>query len=194
MKINYKLALESLDELEKGAMRQAMILDDREGGHWNAEEVQDHYSDVKLALEQAEKLNMGLRIALNSVYGATSTKINTRELAKKAFESLEKIDHTICLNINEKTLKFGLDDLDHIDCKDFSEFAECYDTINSTLKQANKEHKVLELIKAKKVDTHAIIWCCDVEEYNMHKWSDCNKLTKREFVSLKEVFGNEKHL
>lgn len=57
MEKNVKLALESLEELEKGAMRQAMILDDREGGHWEAEEVQDHYSDVKLALEQAEKLD-----------------------------------------------------------------------------------------------------------------------------------------
>lgn len=83
MKINYKLALESLEKLEEGAMRQAMIRDDREGGHWEAEEVQDHYSNVKLALEQAEKMNMGLRIALNSVYGATSAKLDNAESIKE---------------------------------------------------------------------------------------------------------------
>lgn len=60
--VDYKLALGSLDELEKGAMRQAMILDDREGGHWGAEVVQDHYSNVKLALEQAEKEHKAIAI------------------------------------------------------------------------------------------------------------------------------------
>lgn len=65
MKINYKLALESLEKLEEGAMRQAMIRDDREGGHWEAEEVQDHYSNVKLALEQSEKDHKLFRIIEN---------------------------------------------------------------------------------------------------------------------------------
>ena len=60
------------------------------------------------------------------------------------FEALEKIDHTICLNINERTLKFGIDDFKQgpnggpIDCADFDEFCECYEVIRKTIVEYNK--------------------------------------------------------
>ena len=49
-------------------------------------------------------------------------------------EALEKIDHTVCLNLNNGTLKFGLDEYDNCDCKDFEEFDECYTLIEKSLK------------------------------------------------------------
>ena len=51
-----------------------------------------------------------------------------------SLEALEKIDHTICLNINNGTLKFGLDEYDKCDCQSVEEFVECYDTIEKELK------------------------------------------------------------
>lgn len=63
----------------------------------------------------------------------------------KELEALEKIDHTVCLNINNKTLKFGLDNEEHIDCQSVEEFVECYDTIEIALKDYEKlkEEKLL---------------------------------------------------
>ena len=52
----------------------------------------------------------------------------------KELEALEKIDNTLCLNLNNKTLKFGLDKYDNCDCKDLKEFDECYNTIEKSLK------------------------------------------------------------
>ena len=52
----------------------------------------------------------------------------------KGLEALKKIDYTICLNINNGTLKFGLDKYDNCDCKDFEEFGECYAVIEKALK------------------------------------------------------------
>ena len=68
----------------------------------------------------------------------------------KALEALEKLNHTICFNINEKTLKFSLDKYDNCDCKDINDFANCYKTIE-------KELKALKIIKEKKVDVEQII-------------------------------------
>lgn len=51
----------------------------------------------------------------------------------KALEALEKINHTICLNNCEKTLKFGIDDDEHIDCNDVYEFVDCYNIIKDAL-------------------------------------------------------------
>ncbi len=54
-------------------------------------------------------------------------------------EALEKIDHTICLNYNEHTIKFGLDKYkdgprgDSCDCESFEEFCNCFNIIEEAL-------------------------------------------------------------
>lgn len=48
-----------------------------------------------------------------------------------SLESLEKLDHTLCLN--SPILKYGIDDEDHIDCKDVDEMIECIDNVRQDL-------------------------------------------------------------
>lgn len=54
-------------------------------------------------------------------------------------EALEKLDHTICLNFNNKDLKFNLDEYKQgpnngpIDCKDWEELSNCYDIVEKEL-------------------------------------------------------------
>lgn len=110
----------------------------------------------------------------------------------KELEALEKIDHTICLNVNEQTLKFGLDDLDHVDCKDVYELFDCYDVVKSALVQAEKEHKALEILK-KHLHLEIDSYDCD----DMSSSFEClcvddlgaMELTEDELKSLTEVFG-----
>ena len=52
----------------------------------------------------------------------------------KGLDALEKIDHTICLNLNNKTLQFNLDKYEDCDCKDIREFCDCYEVIENELK------------------------------------------------------------
>lgn len=60
----------------------------------------------------------------------------------KELEALEKLNHTICLNNCEKTLKFGIDDDEHIDCKDVYEFVDCYNIIEQALKKLSAYRKI----------------------------------------------------
>lgn len=50
-------------------------------------------------------------------------------------EALEKLDHTICLNTG---IKWGVDDLDKIDCQTQEEAIECIDTIRKDLEILKK--------------------------------------------------------
>ena len=50
-----------------------------------------------------------------------------------------------------------------------------------------KSLKALEIIKEKMVDIHALKYACDLESYNIHKWSDCKKLTQDEYKLIKEI-------
>ena len=59
-------------------------------------------------------------------------------------EALEKLNHTICLNLNDKRLKFGLDKYEHIDCVSTEEFVECYDTIETALNRLEELEKLLK--------------------------------------------------
>lgn len=112
----------------------------------------------------------------------------------KELKALEKIDHTICLNINKKTLKFGLDDLDHADCKDFLDYAKCYNTIKSAFRQAEKEHKALKILK-KHLHFEIDSYDCD----DMSSSFECicvddlgaMELTEDELNTLMEVLKNE---
>ena len=54
------------------------------------------------------------------------------------------------------------------------------------VEQAEKEHKVLEIIKDKLVDVFKLYNCKTIEEYNQAQYRDC-MLTKEEFNLLKEV-------
>lgn len=73
-------------------------------------------------------------------------------------EALEKLNHTICLNLNDKRLKFGLDKYkdgprgDSCDCESFEEFCQCYNTLEQSLDRTEELEKVLEIIKKKNVD------------------------------------------
>lgn len=52
----------------------------------------------------------------------------------KVLDALEKINHTICLNLNEKRLKFNLDKYESCDCENLKEFVDCYCLIEQALK------------------------------------------------------------
>ena len=72
----------------------------------------------------------------------------------KALESLWKIDHTICMNQNEKNIRWNIDrpedyseggyDEHDTDCKSFEDFCDCYDNIESVLNAFNVAKKVFE--------------------------------------------------
>jgi len=65
----------------------------------------------------------------------------------KELEALEKINHTICLNVNKGTLVFNLDKYDNCDCKDIKEFSKCYNAVETALKDQQKTIKVLSAEK-----------------------------------------------
>lgn len=52
-------------------------------------------------------------------------------------EALDKLDHTICLNINNQgeRFKFGLDTFDHCDCQDFDEFDEAITVLRKYIEE-----------------------------------------------------------
>ena len=117
----------------------------------------------------------------------------------KELDALEKIDHTVCLNLNNKTLKFGLDEYDNCDCKDFEEFDECCAVIEKALKEWEiwkdaletgeyecPEKKALEIIKEKDVDIIALRIATSLEQYNCKEDGRC-PLTQEEYDLLKEV-------
>lgn len=52
----------------------------------------------------------------------------------RGLEALEKLNHTVCLNLNNKTLQFNLDKYEDCDCKDIKEFCDCYEVIEKALK------------------------------------------------------------
>lgn len=100
-------------------------------------------------------------------------------------KALEKLNHTICLNNNEGTLKFGLDDLDHIDCNTLYEFVDCYNTIEQSL-------KAFEIIKTKQVDLHTVNNVKSCREYNLkmmgrYAYYENKTLTEEEYDLLKEI-------
>ena len=97
----------------------------------------------------------------------------------KGLEALEKIDHTICLNTINQTLKFGLDEYDGCDCKNIEEFAEAYDVIE-------KELEALEIIREKKV---CVVWLKNgLSAYNNTcALYDLPILNEEEYDILKEV-------
>lgn len=107
----------------------------------------------------------------------------------KALEALEKLNHTICFNINEKTLKFSLDKYDNCDCKDINDFVNCYQTIEKSL-------KVVDIIRSKLVDFNKVNraehnWkedgCSSPVEYYNEGIVDYCQLTEEEYDLLKEV-------
>lgn len=83
------------------------------------------------------------RDLINHDFNKVSSENMTDNLELKA---LEKINHTICLNYNNKTLKFGIDCYDHIDCNNADEFIDCYNTIKSALERKEKSEKDLEVL------------------------------------------------
>jgi len=93
-------------------------------------------------------------------------------------EALEKIDHTVCLNNLAKNIVWNIDKEENCDCESVEQFVDCYDTIE-------KELKVLEIIKNKKVDIRRFIqYTHNLFDYNAGVW---NELTQQEYDLLKEV-------
>ena len=78
----------------------------------------------------------------------------------KELEALEKINHTICLN--SPTIKWSIDEYDHIDCKDEKEFVKCYNIIEQALER-NEPMKVKEAL------------ICDDPRIIVHHCPNCDK-------------------
>ena len=90
-------------------------------------------------------------------------------------EALDKIDHTVCLafNDNNKAL-FNKDDKTHIDCKDIYEFCNCYDIIETALKENIGLKKVVEYLQ---------------EDYHKleDKITDLEKIIKEPEITIKKL-------
>lgn len=130
----------------------------------------------------------------------------------KGLEALEKLNHTICLNLNNKTLQFNLDKYEDCDCKDIREFCDCYEVIEKELKElygrremmarlneacephiiedeVYKKARAFDIIKEKRVNIDYLRSCKSLEDYNnilIEKW----QLTQEEYDLLKEVLDN----
>ena len=67
-------------------------------------------------------------------------------------EALEKIDHTVCLAFNEDNASvFNKDDIEHIDCNDVFEFADCIEQVKVALIEAEEtkaKAKAFEVLRA----------------------------------------------
>lgn len=104
-------------------------------------------------------------------------------------EALEKLNHTICLNINNKTLTFGIDKYDDCDCKDIYEFSKCYDIIEKALKNYQE---LLERPYVLVVGTHGHAQAL-IDKLNNYKdikianIEDGNKLKALEIIKNKDV-------
>lgn len=78
-----------------------------------------------------------------NVYISPSLFENDEITPLEALEALEKIDHTVCLAFNDNNQAlFNKDNETHIDCKDIDEFCDCYEIIETALKD-------LEWLKSK---------------------------------------------
>jgi len=101
---------------------------------------------------------------------------------KEYLESLEKIDHTVCLAFNtDNNAIFNKDEYDHIDCKDIDEFVECYDTAEEGL-------RAVTIIIDKRVNMDLVHYSKTLEEYNSYYH---RKLTQEEFDFLKRILKDE---
>lgn len=124
-------------------------------------------------------------------------------------ECLEKINHTVCLNYNNKTLEFNLDTYKDgpnngpIDCDSIEEFADCYSVIYDTL-AAHKEEEMREKVAPTFVEkliheTELQIarWqkAKEDEKDELHKWAPYN-VEYHEFVlkALKEYREVQKQM
>jgi len=117
----------------------------------------------------------------------------------KALRALWKIDHTICMNFNEKNIKWNIDNKDDptlyqngkgydpedTDCKSFEDFCDCYDEIETALKDKEEQDKALKIIAKKNVDIQFLMGCGSVSAYNVQHTK--NYLTIWEFCLIKEV-------
>ena len=76
----------------------------------------------------------------------------------KPIEALWKIDHTICMNSNDKRIEWNIDkpkdypeggyDEKDTDCKSFDDFCDCYDIIETALKDFEELKKGIAWRKA----------------------------------------------
>ena len=93
---------------------------------------------IKTAEEVQTAINS---FTINQPQQYTAT-INPTKLPITALKALDKIDHTLCLNINEGNLKFGLDKYDKIDCEDIYELLNCIDIVRRALINAQQPQYV----------------------------------------------------
>ena len=126
----------------------------------------------------------------------------------KGLEALEKLNHTICLNLDNKTLVFGLDKYDNCDCKDIYEFSKCYEFIETALKnyeKLNHDYSIVvdekvsmaceyaKKLKALEIIKNKVFPLCYVKSHTWEQYrNSCfskekNALTQEEYDLLKEV-------
>lgn len=113
------------------------------------------------------------------------------QIMEEAIKSLEKINHTICLNLNEKRLKFNLDKYESCDCENLKEFVDCYCLIEQALDQAEKNEKVLEILKNKNVNIETLSYYLrqNVSDDQVLHWYNNYGITEDNHVLLKTEFN-----
>ena len=86
---------------------------------------------------------------------------------RKSLEALYKLDHSICLNINNGNFKFGIDDIDHADLKSVEDFAGSIEGIKVDLEALAvlKNHLLLVTVGEKRFITISVRGLTE-EEYS----------------------------
>ena len=106
-------------------------------------------------------------------------------------QALEKLDHTLCLN--SSSLKFGIDNEDHIDCRDTYEMIDCIETLQEALDQKEKQDSFLSLLIEKGVDISSIKATANYMEYNSFVSYVCPELSEEEYMEIKKYISNNKN-
>lgn len=109
----------------------------------------------------------------------------------KEQSAIWRLDHTICMNFNEGTLKFNIDnpedypdgsyDAQDTDCKDIEDAIECIETLEAAV-------EAFDIIRNKKVNVSALLYACfkkkdGLDFYNINFTPS---LTKEEYKKLKK--------
>lgn len=97
-------------------------------------------------------------------------------MSKFYLQSYEKLDHTFCMNFNEKRIKFAIDDCD---CKDINDMIDCLEDMRNV-------SKAFDIIKKCSVNIVLLKGCRTHKEYNEFVDS-YNTLTRKAFNLIKRL-------
>lgn len=106
----------------------------------------------------------------------------------KIWEAYDKLDTTLCLNVNNGTLNFDLDKYDKSDCKDVYEMCKCIDTIKDALEVLDILCKHLSVCKPIDADEgkESAFEVFDLDLWGVGKQKEEFEVVKQWLTSMEE--------